>query len=108
MRGTWSLPLLAARMLRGLLRQEGYEGGPLHVATLMKRMGIAALYRRPTTSHPTPGHQIYPSLLRQLAVARPNQVWAMDMTSVPMARGFVYLWRLSTGSAARCSRGGFR
>ena len=65
--------------------------GRLHVATLMKRMGIAALYRRPATSHPTPGHQIYPYLLRKLAVTRPNQVWAMDITYVPMARGFVYL-----------------
>ena len=71
--------------------QEGHVVGRLHVATLMKRMGIAALSRRPATSHPTPGHQIYPYLLRKLAVTRPNQVWAMDITSVPMARGFVYL-----------------
>ena len=84
-------PFAGSRMLRDLLRQEGHEVGRLHVATLMKRMGIAALYRRPATSHPTPGHQIYPSLLRKLAVTRPNQVWAMDITYVPMARGFVYL-----------------
>lgn len=84
-------PFAGSRMLRGLLRQDGYEVGRLHVTTLMKRMGIVALYRRPTTSHPTPGHQIYPYLLRQLAVTRPNQVWAMDITYVPMARGFVYL-----------------
>ena len=84
-------PFAGSRMLRGLLRQEGSIVGRLHVATLMTRMGIAALYRRPTTSHPTPGRQIYPSLLRHLAVARPNQVWAMDITSVPMARGFVSL-----------------
>ena len=84
-------PFAGSRMLRGLLRQEGYEVGRLHVATLMKRMGIAALYRRPATSHPTPGHQIYPYLLRKLAVTRPNHVWAMDITYVPMARGFVYL-----------------
>ena len=84
-------PFAGSRMLLGLLRQEGHEVGRLHVATLMKRMGIAALYRRPTTSHPTPGHQIYPYLLRKLAVTRPNQVWAMDITYVPMARGFVYL-----------------
>ena len=84
-------PFAGSRMLRSLLRQEGSIVGRLHVATLMKRMGIAALYRRPTTSHPTPGRQIYPYLLRKLAVARPNQVWAMDITSVPMARGFVYL-----------------
>ena len=84
-------PFAGSRMLLGLLRQEGYKGGRLHVATLMKRMGIMALYRRPTTSHPTPGHQIYPYLLRKVAVTRPNHVWAMDITYVPMARGFVYL-----------------
>ena len=84
-------PFAGSLMLRGLLRQEGYEGGRLHVATLMKWMGIAALYRRPATSHPTPGHQIDPYLLRKLAVSHPNHVWAMDITYVPMARGFVYL-----------------
>ena len=84
-------PFAGSRMLRDLLRQEGHVVGRLHVATLMKRMGIAALYRRPATSHPMPGHQIYPYLLRKLAVTRPNQVWAMDITYVPMARGFVYL-----------------
>lgn len=84
-------PFAGSRMLRGVLRQEGYEVGRLHVATLMKRMGLAALYRRPTTSHPTPGHQIDPYLLRKLAVTRPNHVWAMDITYVPLARGFVYL-----------------
>lgn len=84
-------PFAGSRMLRGLLRQDGYAVGRLHVATLMKRMGIAALYRRPATSHPTPGHQIYPYLLRKMAVTRPNHVWAMDITYVPMARGVVYL-----------------
>jgi transposase InsO family protein len=57
----------------------------------MKRMRIAAIYRRPNTSKPAPGHRIYPYLLRKLAVIRPNQVWATDITYVPMARGFVYL-----------------
>ena len=84
-------PFAGSRRLRDLLRQAGHEVGRLHVATLMKRMGIAALYRRPATSHPTPGHQLDPSRLRKLAVTRPTQVWAMDITSVPMARGFVYL-----------------
>ena len=54
-------------------------------------MGIEALYRRPNTSKPAPGHKIYPYLLRNLVVDRPNQVWAMDITYIPMARGFVYL-----------------
>lgn len=84
-------PFAGSRMLRDLLRQEGMLVGRLHVATLMKRMGLEALYRRPDTSKPAPGHKIYPYLLRKLAVTRPNQVWATDITYVPMARGFVYL-----------------
>nr|WP_181411553.1 IS3-like element ISKpn11 family transposase [Escherichia coli] len=84
-------PFAGSRMLQGLLRGEGTEVGRLHVATLMKKMGIEAIYRRPNTSKPAPGHKIYPYLLRKLAVTRPNQVWAMDITYVPMARGFVYL-----------------
>ena len=78
-------------MLQGLLRAEGYRVGRRHVATLMKKMGIEALYRRPNTSKPAPGHKIYPYLLRNLPITRPNQVWAMDITYIPMARGFVYL-----------------
>lgn len=84
-------PFAGSRMLCGLLKQDGYEAGRLHVATLMKRMGIEALYRKPNTSKPAPGHKIYPYLLRKLAVTRPNQVWAMDITYIPMARGFIYL-----------------
>jgi putative transposase len=61
------------------------------VKTLMKRMGIEALYRRPRTTQPEPGHKIYPYLLRGMEIVRPNQVWAMDITYIPMARGFVYL-----------------
>ena len=57
----------------------------------MKRMGIEAIYRRPNTSKPAPGHKIYPYLLRGMKIVRPNQVWAMDITYIPMARGFVYL-----------------
>ena len=84
-------PFAGSRMLRDLLRAEGIEIGRQHVATLMKRMGIEAIYRRPNTSKPAPGHKIYPYLLRKLLVTRPNQVWAMDITYIPMARGFVYL-----------------
>ena len=84
-------PFAGSRMLAGLLRQDGHEVGRLHVSTLMKQMGIEAIYRRPNTSKPAPGHKIYPYLLRKLAVTRPNQVWAMDITYIPMARGFVYL-----------------
>jgi putative transposase len=84
-------PFAGSRMLRDLLRGEGVEIGRQRVARMMKRMGIEALYRRPNTSKPTSGHKIYPYLLRGLAVERPNQVWAMDITYIPMARGFVYL-----------------
>lgn len=82
-------PFAGARMLRDLLGREGFAVGRLHVGRLMKRMGIEAIYRRPNTSKPAPGHKIYPDLLRKLAVTRPNQVWAMDITYIPMARGFV-------------------
>ena len=85
------LPFAGSRMLRGLLRQEGIEVGRKHVATLMRKMGIEALYRRPNTSRKHPEHPVYPYLLRQLAVTRPNQVWAMDITYIPMRKGFVYL-----------------
>ena len=109
-------PFAGSRMLRDLLNKEGVEIGRRHVATLMRRMGIEALYRKPNTSKPAPGHKVYPYLLRGLTIDRPNQVWAMDITYVPMARGFVYLaavvdwcsrrvlaWRLSiTMEAAFC------
>jgi putative transposase len=109
-------PFAGSRMLMGLLKAEGHEVGRLHVSTLMRKMAVAALYRRPNTSKPAPGHKVYPYLLRNLAVTRPNQVWAMDITYIPMARGFVYLavvvdwfsrkvlaWRLSiTLSADFC------
>ena len=109
-------PFAGSRMLRGLLAAEGHKLGRRHVKTLMRRMGIEALYRRPRTTKPEPGHKIYPYLLRGLAITRPNQVWAMDITYIPMARGFVYLtavldwfsrrvlsWRLSiTLEAAFC------
>src|SRR6187455_910424 len=84
-------PFAGSRMLRDLLTAEGFRTGRRHVATLMKRMGIEALYRKPATSKPAPGHKIYPYLLRGMTIDRPNQVWAMDITYVPMARGFVYL-----------------
>lgn len=84
-------PFAGSRMLRDLLGREGIAVGRLRVATLMRKMRIAAIYRRPNTSKPAPGHRIYPYLLRRLAVTRSNQVWATDITYIPMARGFVYL-----------------
>jgi putative transposase len=84
-------PFAGSRMLRDLLRGEGVEIGRQHVTTLMRRMGMEAIYRRPNTSKSAPGHRIYPYLLRGLPVDRPDQVWAMDITYIPMKRGFVYL-----------------
>src|SRR6201982_2243736 len=84
-------PFAGSRMLRGLLAAEGGKIGRRHVKPLMKRMGIEALYRRPRTTKPEPGHKIYPYLLRDLAITRPNQVGEMDITYIPMSRGFVYL-----------------
>lgn len=84
-------PFAGSRMLRDLLRGEGVVIGRALVTTMMRRMGIEAIYRRPNTSKPAPGHKIHPYLLRNLAIVRPNQVWAMDITYIPMARGFVYL-----------------
>lgn len=84
-------PFAGSRMMRDFLVRENFDIGRLHVTTLMKRMGIEAIYRRPNTSKPAPGHKIYPYLLRKLPITRPNQVWAMDISYIPMARGFVYL-----------------
>jgi putative transposase len=84
-------PFAGSRMLRGLLAAEGCKIGRRHVKTLMKRLGIEALDRRPRTTKPEPGHKIYPYLLRGMEIVRPNQVWAMDITYIPMVRGFVYL-----------------
>ena len=84
-------PFMGSRMLRDQLGREGIVVGRKHVSTLMTRMGIEALYRKPKTSKKHPGHTIYPYLLRGMAINRANQVWALDTTYIPMARGFVYL-----------------
>jgi putative transposase len=84
-------PFAGSRMLRDFLNREGVSIGRRHVVSLMKRMGISAIYRTPNTSKPAPGHKIYPYLLRGVKIERVDQVWAMDITYIPMARGFVYL-----------------
>jgi putative transposase len=84
-------PFAGARMLARMLRREGFAVGRKHVGTLMKRMGIEALYRKPNTSRKHAAHKIWPYLLRNRKIERSNQVWALDTTYVPMARGFVYL-----------------
>src|SRR5215203_4788017 len=112
-------PFAGSRMLRDLLNRDGIEIGRRHVVTLMKRMGLEAIYRKPNTSKPAPGHKLYPYLLRGVSGDRPNQVWAMDITYVPMARGFVSLaavvdwfsrrvlsWRVSITLEAALARHG--
>jgi putative transposase len=106
-------PFLGSRMLRDMLRLEGIHVGRKHVATLMRKMGIEAIYRRANTSRRHPRNAIYPYMLRNLTIDRPNQVWATDVSYIPMARGFVYLvavldwfsrkvlsWRISNSMTA--------
>ena len=85
------MPFAGSRMLRDLLALAGIKVGRKHVRTLMKRMGLEALYRKPRTTRKHPRHLVYPYLLRGLTIDRPNQVFAMDITYIPMSRGFVYL-----------------
>ena len=110
-------PFWGSRSIRDELRGRGYEVGRGHISTLMKKMGIAALYRKPNLSKPHPQHKVYPYLLRGLEITRANHVWASDITYLPMARGFCYLtaimdwasrkvlaWRLSnTLDASFCT-----
>jgi len=86
-------PFLGARKLRDLLNRDGFAVGRKHVGTLMRRMGISAVYRQPKTSTPGSGpeHRVYPYLLRNLVIERANQVWAADISYLPMAKGFLYL-----------------
>jgi putative transposase len=86
---TW--PFLGSRRMAAMLRAEGHAINRKHVQRLMRRMGLAALGPKPHTTKPTPGHRIFPYLLRNLAIDRPNQVWAADITYVPIGRGFLYL-----------------
>ena len=108
-------PFAGSRMLRDLLRLRGIRIGRKRVATLMRRMGLDALYRHPRTTQAHPGHRVFPYLLRDRTITAPNQVWAMDLTYIPMRRGFLYLvavldwatrrvlaWRLSNTMTTDC------
>ncbi len=109
-------PFYGARKIAAWLKSQGQRVNRKRVQRLMRLMGLKAIYRRPRTSKPAPGHKIYPYLLGGMAITRPNQVWAADITYIPMARGFLYLvaiidwysryvisWRLSnTLDAAFC------
>jgi putative transposase len=94
-------PFAGSRMLRDMLRAEGHQIGRKRVARLMKKMGIEALYKRPNTSRRHAAHPVYPYLLRHLAITRPNQVWAADITYIPMRRGFVYLFAVMDWASRR-------
>ena len=84
-------PFYGSRKLKVLLRREGFDIGRRHVRTLMGKMGIEALYRKPRLSVPGDGHRIYPYLLRDMTIDRPNQVGCTDITYIPLDKGFVYL-----------------
>jgi putative transposase len=84
-------PFAGARMLRDLLAREGFHVGRRHIGTLMAKMGIEALYRKPNTSRKHPKNKVHPYLLRGLKIERANHVWATDITYIPMAQGWVYL-----------------
>ena len=94
-------PFAGARMLRDLLRRDGHTIGRKRVRTVMARMGIEALYRKPHTSQRHPAHRVYPYLLRHLTITRSNQVWAADITYIPMTRGFVYLFAVLDWASRR-------
>jgi putative transposase len=87
-------PFLGARMLCLFLQRDGFVVGRRHVGTLMRRMGIEALYRKRNTSKKHPDHQVFPYLLRNVVIDRPNHVWAADITYIPMRRGFIYLFAI--------------
>jgi putative transposase len=86
-----STPFYGARRMVAWLRKEGHQVNRKRIRRLLQVMGLRAIYRRPRTSKPAAGHRIHPYLLRGMEITRPNQVWAADITYIPMARGFLYL-----------------
>jgi putative transposase len=84
-------PFYGSRRMTAWLRNQGYRVNRKRVRRLMEIMGLRAIYRRPRTSQPAPSHQVYPYLLRGVAITQPNQVWTADITYIPLARGFLYL-----------------
>jgi|CXWL01.1.fsa_nt_gi putative transposase len=94
-------PFAGARMRRDRLRNDGYMSGWRHVATLMRRMSITAVYRKPRTSQRHPAHTVSPYLPRHAEITRPNHVWAADITYIPMPRGFVYVFAVLDWASRR-------
>jgi putative transposase len=97
-------PFLGSRRMTVMLRTERHAINRKRVRRLMRKMGIAALGSKPHTSKPVPGHQIFPYLLRGMAIERPNQVWCADITYIPIGRGFLYLVALKVGRWQKISR----
>jgi putative transposase len=94
-------PFAGSRMLRDMLKRESFSVGRKHVTTLMKKMGIEALYKKPNISRRHPVHPVYPYLLRNLVITRPKHVFAADITYIPMKRGFVYLFAVMDWASRR-------
>ena len=84
-------PFYGSRRMRASLERQGMPVSRKRVQRLMRLMGLRAIYRQPRTSQPAPERRVYPYLLRNLTITRANQVWAADITYLPMARGFLYL-----------------
>ena len=101
-------PFMGSRSIRDELRDRGYEIGRDHVRTLMKRMGLEAIYKKPRLSKPHPGHKIYPYLLKGVEVIRANQVWATDITYIQLARGFCYLVAIMDWFSRKVSYGSIK
>ena len=101
-------PFMGARMLRDRLKIDGYTVGRRHVARLMRLMGIEALYRKKATTKRNPEHAVFPYLLRNLTIERPNHVWCADISYIPMRQGFLYLLPSLIGRRAACWLGANR
>jgi putative transposase len=101
-------PWYGSRQMARHLQRLGHAVGRRRVRRLMAKMGLAPIYQRPRTSDPHPEHRIYPYLLRDLAITRPNQVWCADITYLPMRRGFLYLIAIMDWASRKCWPGGCR
>ena len=103
-------PFYGSRQMTRWLRRQGHPVSRKRVRRLMRRLGVHALFQRPRTSQSHPAHRIYPYLLRNLPISRPNHVWCTDVTDIPLRRGVLYLvavmdWASRTGLSWRLSKG---
>lgn len=100
-------PFMGSRRIRNELAKKGHSVNRKRVVRLMRDMGLGAIYPKPKTTLANKAHKVYPYLLRDIEVTYPNQAWAIDITYIPMAKGFLYLVALSTGIAAKCWLGDY-